>query len=114
MTPGVSNVISIYMKMLYPYLQNWETNPNPHLDRARAAPNMKRGRWSIQTNVYRATVLLRHPASRFNRIDRILIPLRYTFFFRSSTEKNSEVKRIRPRVILGWVTDRKVFPSAHK
>jgi hypothetical protein len=32
-----------------------------------------------------------HPDSRLNRIDRILIPLRYTFFFRSPTEKNSEL-----------------------
>jgi hypothetical protein len=45
-----------------------------------------------------------HPDSRLNRIDRILIPLRYTFFIGSLTEKNSEVKRAWPRAILGWVT----------
>jgi hypothetical protein len=44
-----------------------------------------------------------------NRIDRILIPLRYTFFFGSPTEKNSRVKRAWLRAILGWVTDREVF-----
>jgi hypothetical protein len=33
-----------------------------------------------------------HPDSRLNRIDRISIPLKYTFFFESPTTKNSEVK----------------------
>jgi hypothetical protein len=33
-----------------------------------------------------------HPGSRINRIDRILIPLRYTFFFENPTIKNSEAK----------------------
>jgi hypothetical protein len=32
-------------------------------------------------------------AQGHNRIDRILIPPRYTFFSTSPTEKNSEVKR---------------------
>jgi hypothetical protein len=32
-------------------------------------------------------------AQGLNRIDRILIPPRYTFFSTSTTEKNSEVKR---------------------
>jgi hypothetical protein len=32
------------------------------------------------------------PGSRFNRIHKILISSRYTFFFRSSTIKNSRVK----------------------
>jgi hypothetical protein len=47
-------------------------------------------------------------------IDRILIPSRYTFFSRSPTEKNSEVKHAWPRAISGWVTDQKVFLGAHK
>jgi hypothetical protein len=33
-----------------------------------------------------------HPGSRINRIDRILIPLRYIFFSRNPTIKNSEAK----------------------
>jgi hypothetical protein len=41
----------------------------------------------------------------FNTIDRILIPSRYTFFFRSSTTKNSGVKRAWPVAILIWVVD---------
>jgi hypothetical protein len=47
-------------------------------------------------------------------INRILIPLRYTFFFESLIIKNSDVKRVWSRAILGHVTDREVFPSAHK
>jgi hypothetical protein len=34
-----------------------------------------------------------HPGSRLNRIDRILIPPRYTFFFGSPPAKNFGVKR---------------------
>jgi hypothetical protein len=49
-----------------------------------------------------------------NRIDRILIQLRYTFFFESPTAKNSGVKRVWPEAISGWVTDLKVFLGAHK
>jgi hypothetical protein len=49
-----------------------------------------------------------------NRIDRILIPLRYTFFFGSPPAKNPDVKRVWPGAISGPVTDRKVFPSVHK
>jgi hypothetical protein len=48
------------------------------------------------------------------RIDRILIPSRYTFFSGSPTTKNYEVKRAWPEAILGWVTEREVFPSAHE
>jgi hypothetical protein len=40
-----------------------------------------------------------------NRIDRILIPPRYTFFFGSSPVKNPGVKRAWPGAISGWVTD---------
>jgi hypothetical protein len=47
-------------------------------------------------------------------IDRILIPLRYTFFFRSPPAKNFGVKRAWPGAILEWVTDREVFPGAHE
>jgi hypothetical protein len=49
-----------------------------------------------------------------NRIDRILIPPRYTFFSESAPAKNSEVKRAWPRAISGWMTDREVFPGVHK
>jgi hypothetical protein len=52
--------------------------------------------------------------SRLNRIDRILIPLRYIFFFVSPPANNSEVKHTWPGAILGWVTDRKVFLGAHE
>jgi hypothetical protein len=48
-------------------------------------------------------------AQGINRIDRILIPSKYTFFFRSSTTKNSGVKHVWHGAILRWVTDRKVF-----
>jgi hypothetical protein len=44
----------------------------------------------------------------------MLIPSRYTFFFGSPPAKNSEVKRVWPGAILGWVTDREVFLSVHK
>jgi hypothetical protein len=57
---------------------------------------------------------LSHPISRLNRIDRILIPLRYTFFFGSPPVKNSGVKRVWPGVISGWVINREVFMSVHK
>jgi hypothetical protein len=53
-------------------------------------------------------------AQGFNRTDKILIPPRYTFFFRSPTAKNSGVKRAWPGAILGWVTDLKVFSGAYK
>jgi hypothetical protein len=52
--------------------------------------------------------------SRLNRIDRILISPRYTFFFGSSPAKNSGVKRVWPGAISGWVIDREVFPGVHK
>jgi hypothetical protein len=55
-----------------------------------------------------------YPDSRLNRIDRILIPSRYTFFSESSTVKNSRVKRVWLGAISGWVTDREVFPGVHK
>jgi hypothetical protein len=44
-------------------------------------------------------------------INRILISPRYTFFFGSPTVKNSGVKCAWPEAILGWVTDREVFPE---
>jgi hypothetical protein len=47
-------------------------------------------------------------------IDKILIPPRYTFFFRNPTIKNSAVKRDWPRAISRWVTDRVVFSGAHE
>jgi hypothetical protein len=50
----------------------------------------------------------------FNRIDRILISSRYTFFFRSPPVKNSGVKRACPEAISGWVIDREVSPGVHK
>jgi hypothetical protein len=43
-----------------------------------------------------------HPHSNLNIIDKIFIPLKYTFF-RSSIKKNSEVKRVLFRTILGWM-----------
>jgi hypothetical protein len=57
---------------------------------------------------------LRHLGSRLNRIDRILIPLRCTIFSRSPPVKNSRVKRAWLGAILGWVTNREVFPGAHE
>jgi hypothetical protein len=48
------------------------------------------------------------------RINRILVTLRYTFFFESPTVKNFEVKCAWPGAILGWVINREVFPGAHK
>jgi hypothetical protein len=51
--------------------------------------------------------------SRLNRIDRILIPARYTFFG-SPPAKNYRVKRAWPGAILGWVTDREIFLGVHK
>jgi hypothetical protein len=47
-------------------------------------------------------------------IDRILIPPSYTFFCGSPPAKNSGVKRVWPRAILGWVTDREVFFDVYK
>jgi hypothetical protein len=44
----------------------------------------------------------------------VFIPPRYTFFFRSPPVKNSEVKHACLGAILGWVTDREVFPGVHK
>jgi hypothetical protein len=52
--------------------------------------------------------------SRLNKIDRILISLRYTFFSRSPSVKNFRVKCDWPRAISGWVTDRKVFSDTHE
>jgi hypothetical protein len=48
-----------------------------------------------------------------NRIDRILTPPRYTFFFGSPPAKNSGVKHAWLGVISGWVTDREVFSGVH-
>jgi hypothetical protein len=56
--------------------------------------------------------ILWHPGSRLNRIDRIVISLRYIFFFGSPPAKNSGVKCVWPGAISGWVTDREVFPDA--
>jgi hypothetical protein len=50
--------------------------------------------------------------SRLNRINKIIILSRYTFFSENSTIKNFRVKRAWPRAISRWVTDQKVFPSA--
>jgi hypothetical protein len=52
--------------------------------------------------------------SRLNRIDRILIPPRYTFFSGSLPAKNSGVKRAWLGAISGWVTDRDVFLGVHE
>jgi hypothetical protein len=49
-----------------------------------------------------------------NRIDRIFIPSRCTFFFGSPPAKNFEVKRAWLGAISGWVTDQEVFPGVHK
>jgi hypothetical protein len=38
----------------------------------------------------------------------------YTFVSGSPPTKNTRVKHAWPETISGWVTDRKVFPSAHK
>jgi hypothetical protein len=50
---------------------------------------------------------------RFNRIDRILIPIRCIFFFRSLPRKNLQVKRAWPKATLGCVTDQEDFSGAH-
>jgi hypothetical protein len=50
----------------------------------------------------------------FNRIDRIFISPRYTFFSGSPHAKNSVVKRAWSEAILEWVTDREVFSGVHK
>jgi hypothetical protein len=52
------------------------------------------------------------PPPRLNRINNILIPLSCNFFSGSPPAKNSGVKRAWPEAILGWVTDREVFPGA--
>jgi hypothetical protein len=43
--------------------------------------------------IYLESSAMRHPASRLNSIDIILIPPRYTFFFGSPPAQNSTVKR---------------------
>jgi hypothetical protein len=55
-----------------------------------------------------------HPSLRLTRIDWILIPPRYAFFYGSPTVKDSRVKCVGPRAILGWVTNQEVFLGAHK
>jgi hypothetical protein len=45
-----------------------------------------------------------------DRIDRILTPLRYTFFSGSPPSKNPRVKLAWPATISRWVTDQQVFP----
>jgi hypothetical protein len=50
---------------------------------------------------------------RFNRIDRILIPIRCIFFFGSLPRKNLQVKRAWPKATLGCVTDQEDFSGAH-
>jgi hypothetical protein len=50
-------------------------------------------------------------AQGFNRIDRILIPSRYTFFFGSPIAKKFRVNRAWSGAILEWVTDQEVFPE---
>jgi hypothetical protein len=52
--------------------------------------------------------------SRLNRIDRILIPLSYTFFSGSPPAKKSGVNRAWPRAVSRWVTKREVLPGVHK
>jgi hypothetical protein len=49
-----------------------------------------------------------------NRIDKILIPPRYTFFSGSPPAKNSGVKRAWYGAISGWMIDQKVFLGAHE
>jgi hypothetical protein len=63
---------------------------------------------------HRSSTWLWHPDSRLNRIDRILISPRYTFFSGSPPAKNPRVKHTRLEAILGWVTDWEVFPGVHK
>jgi hypothetical protein len=47
-------------------------------------------------------------------IDTILITTMCIFFFGSLYRKNLHVKRVWPRTILGWVSDREVFLDAHE
>jgi hypothetical protein len=55
-----------------------------------------------------------HPSPRLNKINRVLISIRCIFFFGRLSRKNLQVKRAWPKEILGWVTDRDVFPGAHQ
>jgi hypothetical protein len=41
-------------------------------------------------------------------------PINVHLFLRSLSRKNLQVKRAWPKAILGWVTDREVFSSAHE
>ena len=50
-----------------------------------------------------------HPGPRINRIDRILMSTSCNLFSGSRSPKNSEVKRVWPGAIWGWVTDREVI-----
>jgi hypothetical protein len=61
------------------------------------------------TTNYTPAHLVWHPSSMLNKIDRILIASRYTFFSRSPTINNSRIKHAWPGAILGWMTDRDVF-----
>jgi hypothetical protein len=55
-----------------------------------------------------------NPRERLNRIDRILISTRYTFFSGSSSEKNSGLSVLGlERFGDGWPTE-KSFPDAHE
>jgi hypothetical protein len=49
-----------------------------------------------------------------NRIDKILIPPRYTFLFRSPTTNNSRVKRAWPEANSGCVAVWEIFPGVHE
>jgi hypothetical protein len=58
--------------------------------------------------------MVMYPDLRLNRIDRILILSRYTFFSRNPIVKNFGVMHAWLGAILGWVTEWEVFPGAHK
>jgi hypothetical protein len=49
-----------------------------------------------------------------NMINRILILLRYIFFFEISPANNFKVKHVCPGAISEWMIDREVFLGVHK
>jgi hypothetical protein len=51
-----------------------------------------------------------HSGIRVNRIDMVVLSIRYNLLHGHLSEWNKEVKRARGGVVWGWVTDREVWP----